>query len=152
MNETALAPVRQSVEVPVPITKAFEIFTTEATQWWPLQVHSISGERAAEVVFEPESPGRVYEIDGDGVQHEWGRILHWDPPKRLLLSWYPGHPVSEATEVEIRFTETSDDSTLVELEHRDWEKLGSTAAMLRDSYGKGWVGVLRLYADRAGLI
>src|SRR5687767_7463332 len=29
MNDTALAPVRQSVEVPVPISQAFEIFTAE---------------------------------------------------------------------------------------------------------------------------
>jgi len=39
--------------------------------------------------------------------------------------------------------------TLVELEHRGWERLGEHAGEARQSYASGWEGVLKGFAERA---
>jgi hypothetical protein len=52
--------------------------------------------------------------------------------------------VHEATEVEVRFRAEAGE-TVVELEHRAWERLGQRAAAARASYQEGWDPVLDLY-------
>jgi hypothetical protein len=42
----------------------------------------------------------------------------------------------------------SDDGTLVELEHRDWEVLGEKASETRNGYDQGWEMVLGRYVAR----
>ena len=58
------------------------------------------------------------------------------------MSWHPGHEPESAQEVEVRFRETPDGTTLVELEHRDWAKLGGGAGEIRKGYDGGWAHVL----------
>ena len=60
------------------------------------------------MIVEPRAGGRWYEIAGDGRECDWGRVLHWQPPGRLVLVWGltaewrydPGFH----TEVEVTFT------------------------------------------------
>ena len=47
--------------------------------------------------------GRIYERTADGVEHDWGVVTVWDPPKRLAYLWHLGRDRSEATDVDIRF-------------------------------------------------
>ena len=76
----------------------------------------------------------------------------WEPPHRLLLAWHltPEYEFdpdpAQATEVEIRFTPT-DGGTLVELEHRGFEKYGD-AEKIREivSQKGGWGDLLELYS------
>ena len=49
------------------------------------------------------------------------------------------------TEVEVRFTPDGA-GTLVELEHRGWERAGESGAKSRDGYDGGWNLVLARYA------
>ena len=53
------------------------------------------------------------------------------------------------TEVEVTFTAIDADSTTVQLTHRDWQRLGDVAAVTRDNYSQGWVGVLARYTEKA---
>lgn len=150
--ETALAPVRKRVRVASDAEHAFRTFTDGIETWWPLRTHSISvgpdGEHAPErVVFEQESGGRVYEIAHDGRQCNWATILVYEPPRRLVLEWKvtPGAP---PTEVEVLFT-ADGDGTIVELEHRGWERYAEGGDLARASYDSGWPGVLGLYEGAA---
>ena len=45
----------------------------------------------------------MYEIAADGKRNEWGTVLVWEPPARIVMTWAPGEDKSVLTEVEIRF-------------------------------------------------
>ncbi len=134
-------PLRKSVTVDRPVHEAFEVFTAGIGRWWPLKEYSICKQRAASCVLEPSERGKIYEVRDDGETFPWGSVVVWQPPHRLLLSWHPGRDPATAQEVELRFTAVGR-GTLVELEHRDWAKLGEEAEEARASYEGGWETVL----------
>ncbi len=138
--EPYLESVRKSVVVPRPPAEAFEIFTGRLAEWWPLARFSIHEAEAATCVLEPRVGGRAYEITRDGREGEWGKVLVWDPPHRLVLSWHPGNPPEDSTELELRFL-TDPGGTRVELEHRNWTRLGARAKQTREQYNSGWAEV-----------
>jgi uncharacterized protein YndB with AHSA1/START domain len=140
-----LEPVRKSVTVGRTPAEAFLIFTERLAQWWPLDRYSLGQERARSCVLEPWVGGEVYEVDDAGARSPWGRVLAWDPPHRLVMTWHPGRDAEGAQEVEVRFTPQGG-GTLVELEHRGWAKLGPEAREVRDGYAEGWTGVLGDFA------
>jgi uncharacterized protein YndB with AHSA1/START domain len=152
MTETTVA-VRRSITVSAPQERAFEVFTTGFSSWWPLDSHHIGETMATDVIIDPRAGGRWFERDADGNECDWGFVTAYDPPRRILLAWHltpqwgfdpdPEH----ATEVEVTFTPV-DGGTLVELEHRGFEKHGETGDSMRDAVSKpgGWADLLALYA------
>lgn len=129
-------PIQISVTIPLAPRDAFELFTARIAEWWPLSAgHSLSVERADACFIEPFAGGRVFERDVDGNEHDWGKVLAYEPPHRVSMTWHPGG--GPETEVEVRFT-PADDGTLVELEHRNWDVFGDHAAGARDGYLHGW--------------
>ena len=156
MNRTiTVAPVRKTVRVNAAPAHAFEAFALRLGRWWPAS-HSIGRAPLKDVVIEPRAGGRWYELGQDGSECDWGIVLAWEPPGRLLLGWHLDaefrHDPAAATEVELRFIAESPAVTRVELEHRGLERLGDQADLLRgkiDSPG-GWTGLLERYREAAG--
>ncbi|HEX6208953.1 MAG TPA: SRPBCC family protein [Actinomycetota bacterium] len=146
---TTMEPVRVAVTVLTRPDDAFRLYTERIADWWPLETHSLFGRDATRAVFEGREGGRIYEVHRDGRESEWGRVLVWDPPARVVHSWQPNPERSGTTEVEVRFHEV-DGGTRVELEHRGWERLGDEAEALRGEYEGGWVTVLDAYERAAG--
>jgi uncharacterized protein YndB with AHSA1/START domain len=144
-----VAPVRKEITVSAELEKAFEAFTNRIGAWWPHDTHSIAGEHTADVILEGEKGGRLYEIVDDGTEHEWGTVVTWEPPRRLVLSWYVGRSPDISTEIEVHFS-AEGEKTRVVLEHRYWERLGAKAAETRDQYDGGWDEVLGHYIASAG--
>jgi uncharacterized protein YndB with AHSA1/START domain len=128
--------IRKTVNVALPVEKAFRLFTDGIGTWWPFASHSIGGEAVEDAVFDVEAK-RLYERAADGTEHDWGDILAWEPPHRFLLRWRV-NPASPGTELEVRFAPDRD-GTRVELEHRGWERCGPGE---RSSYDRGWGYVL----------
>ena len=64
----------------------------------------------AETVFEPRVGGHVYDRGVDGSECRWARVLAYEPPDRLLISWDIGPTWQietdppRASEVGVRFT------------------------------------------------
>ena len=143
-----IEPVRVAIEVRRGIEEAFRVFIAEIDTWWPVAGHSVEPDRVEAVVLEGRPGGRLYERWHDGGEADWGRVLAWEPPARLVLSWSP-NPERPATEVEFRFLAVEPDHTRVELEHRGWERLGDLGPEARASYDGGWPGVLDSYAGTA---
>ena len=56
-----IAPVRKSVRVKAPVTRAFDVFTSGLSRWWPLD-HGVGKKPIAKVVMEPRLGGRWLEI------------------------------------------------------------------------------------------
>ncbi|MFI4934798.1 MAG: SRPBCC family protein [Caulobacterales bacterium] len=148
------APVRKSVTVNATPERAFEVFTARFASWWPPS-HHIGATDMKTAVLEPRVGGRWYEIGTDGAECEWGDVLVWAPPARLVLAWRIGadwkYHADLLTEVEVTFT-AEGGATRVDLEHRRLENIGEAAPALRtaiDGEG-GWTGILKSYADAVG--
>jgi len=142
-------PVQVAIEVRRGIEEAFRVFTDEIAAWWPVAGHSVEPDQVEAVVLEGRLGGRLYERWHDGGEADWGRVVTWEPPRRLVLSWQPNPERPAATEVEVRFVAVEPDHTRVELEHRGWERLGDLGPEARASYDGGWPGVLDSYAGTA---
>jgi len=136
-NTDVIPPLHFSILVGQPPASAFQLFTEGMGQWWPLASHSVGMDAAVRCIFEGRLEGEIYEEDADGRKHPWGTVQVWDPPRRVVFTWHPGHDEDTAQEVEVRFI-SSGDGTRVELEHRGWERLGSEAADTRERYAGGW--------------
>jgi uncharacterized protein YndB with AHSA1/START domain len=141
--------------VGVPLERAFAVFTRSLDTWWPRMYH-IGQAAMAEAVLEPRPGGRWYERGVDGSECDWGRVLIWEPPHRLVVTWqvngaweYDPDP-AHASEIEVRFTADGPGQTTVELEHRLLERLVSGQA-ISDTIrgGVGWTAMLELFAKAA---
>ena len=148
--------VRQSVVVDAPPERAFAVFTEGIGTWWPLDPYQIGEKPATTAVIEPREGGRWYERAADGTECPWGRVLAWEPPGRLVLTWeiscdWQPDPTA-VSEVELRFAADGDGRTRVELEHRGLETYGERAQEMRDTFGSpgGWGGLLAKFVEAAG--
>ena len=146
------APVRKSVTVNADAARAFEVFAGRIGTWWP-HSHTIGSSPQKNIVLEPRAGGRWFEIGEDGSECNWGKVLAWEPPARLLLAWqidgnWKYNPAC-VTEVEVNFTALGATQTRVDFEHRHLERLGENAAAIREMLNSGWGGLLELYSASA---
>src|SRR5215472_15105417 len=81
------ATVKRTLHVNVPIDFAFRMLTQKMGTWWPA-THHIAKTPFAEIVIEPHAGGRWFERDSAGAECDWGRVLLFEPPKQVVLSWH----------------------------------------------------------------
>ncbi|PRX51422.1 uncharacterized protein YndB with AHSA1/START domain [Prauserella shujinwangii] len=135
-STTAGLEVRKSVVVEGTPERAFAVFTERPMDWWPPHHVLVRRPRVA-ITFEPRVGGRYYEVDAEGEEADWGRVLVWEPPHRLAMTWrVNGHwqriGDDEASEIEVTFVPLDSGRTRVELAHLHLDRLGDTAeAMMR---------------------
>jgi uncharacterized protein YndB with AHSA1/START domain len=156
VSETPTIPaINGAITAGVPLDRAFRVFTASFDTWWPREYH-IGKAEVAELVLEPREGGRWYERGVDGSEVDWGRVLAWEPPHRLVVTWQingewqfdpdPAH----ASEIEVRFTAEGPERTRVELEHRHLDRLvGGQAIRGAIGQGGGWTRILELFAGAA---
>ena len=110
---------------------------------------------AVDAVIEQHVGGRWYERGDDGSMCQWGSVLAWEPPSRVVLSsdinadWQ--HDPTLNTEIEVRFTAESGDRTRVELEHRRLDRYGDRRDEMRRIYDTqgDWGRLLAAFAVAA---
>ena len=141
-----LPPVLRATHVRRTAADAFALFTDRIDAWWPLVTHSGFGGRSTLGFHD----GRLVERALDGTTVVWATVVVWEPPHRLVLSWYPGLPESRASRVEVVFT-PDEDGTRVELRHDGWAAFGEQAGTRRRAYDApdAWGAVLDHYGDLA---
>ena len=146
--------VHKSISVNAPVAHVFRTFTANQNDWWPRSHHIGKSDRFTAIV-EPRVGGRWFERSEDGGECDWGRVLVWEEPNRIVLSWglnaeFRYDPALN-TEVEVRFIAESAHRTRVELEHRGLERYGDKAAAMRDIFDKpdAWAGTLAHMRDHA---
>lgn len=147
--------VRKVVSVQAPQAVAWRVFTEQMGMWWPLASYKIGTANAVDAVIEPRVGGRWYERGDDGSICQWGSVLAWDPPSRLILSWDVSadwqYDPSLKTEIEVRFKLEGNNRTRVELEHRHLDRYGARRDQMRrifDSEGD-WGKLLEAFAGVA---
>jgi uncharacterized protein YndB with AHSA1/START domain len=146
--------VKHTLSVDAPIERAFAVFTDGFGRWWPAS-HHIGRTDMIDAVIEPRSGGRWYERNADGSECDWGHVIAWEPPGRVLLAWQLDadwrYDPELITEVEVRF-DADGERTRVTLEHRHLERMGARADEVRRAIDspEGWRGILTRYAEAAG--
>jgi uncharacterized protein YndB with AHSA1/START domain len=91
----------------------------------------------------------------DGSECRWARVLAYEPPNRVVISWdiSPQWQIEtdrdKTSEVEVRFIAESPERTRVQLEHRYLDRHGDGWQSVRDGVtgDQGWPLYLRRYAD-----
>jgi hypothetical protein len=136
-----IEPLRMGFDVDCPVEHAFDLWTRRTSSWWPVP-HTVTAEPGLKVIFEGRKGGRIFERTPGGREVEWGEITVWEPPVRLCYLWHIATDRSDATEVEIRFSQRGETATRIDIEHRGWERLGARGASWRDANRAGWDGVL----------
>jgi uncharacterized protein YndB with AHSA1/START domain len=153
---SAVPPVRKTIRVRADLAHAFDVFTTGIDRWWP-RSHHIGQSPMTRIIVEPRAGGRCYSEQEDGTDCDWGTVLTWEPPHRVVLAWqitsdWRFEPeLARSSEVEVRFTPEADGMTRVDLVHRHLERHGSGADQMRagvDAPG-GWGGLLERFAAEA---
>jgi uncharacterized protein YndB with AHSA1/START domain len=132
----ALAPIVVDLVVPCPPERAFDYFTRDIARWWPLASHSVGGDKALGVAFEPRVGGRLVESLHDGRESTWGEVTAWRPGRQVAFTWHPGRDPDTAQLVDVRFA-AHPSGTRVTLTHGGWDRRddGATA---RENYVGGW--------------
>jgi len=148
-----LADLHGTATVRLPLSRAFDFFTGSMSRWWPSEYH-LGEADMVDTVLEPAVGGRWFERDADGNECDWGRVLVWEPPTRLVVTWqinghwqYDDNP-EHASEIEVRFEADGPEQTTVHLEHRHLGRLVAAEA-LRDGIvqsGGGWSTILERFA------
>jgi uncharacterized protein YndB with AHSA1/START domain len=148
--------VRTTVVVEAPIERAFRVFTEDFGSFKPPE-HNMLAVEIAETVFEPRAGGHLYDRGVDGSECRWARVLAYEPPNRVVISWdiSPQWQIEtnleKTSEVEVRFISETPDRTRVELEHRNLDRHGEGWQSVRDGVdsGDGWPLYLERFAERA---
>jgi uncharacterized protein YndB with AHSA1/START domain len=152
MSTIRPAPVRRSIVVKADVNRSFAAFTGGIGRWWP-RSKTIGSAAQADVVLEGRAGGRWYERGEDGSECEWGKVLQWEPPSRVVLAWQIDgdwkYDPALVTEVEVTFTPLGVKETRVDIEHRNLERFGDKAARIREAFDseEGWNGVLKSFID-----
>jgi uncharacterized protein YndB with AHSA1/START domain len=153
---TSIAPVIKEVVVNASAEHAFSVFTDGIDQWWPRQ-HHIGKSPLKKEVLETRLGGRWYGLSEDGSECDIGKVLAWEPPTRLLLSWqltgdWKFDP-DFLTEIEVTFTPEGPRKTRVVLEHRQLDAYGPAAEEIRQmiSADTGWTLIVDNFAAAANM-
>jgi uncharacterized protein YndB with AHSA1/START domain len=154
-THAAATSVQQTIVVDAPIARAFSVFTEGIGTWFPREYNLLDTE-IVERVFEPHVGGQVYDRGADGSECHWARVLAYEPPNRVVISWdiSPQWQIEtdpdKTSEVEVRFTAEGPDRTRLELEHRHIDRHGEGWEQTREAVGGdgGWPGCLRSFAER----
>jgi activator of Hsp90 ATPase-like protein len=156
LNQTIrIAPVRKSIIVQATPERAFEVFTAGIDKWWP-KSKGIGATPIRESIIEPFVGGRWYTACEDGSEVVVGHVGVWQPPERFVVTWEisaawkPDARAAFASEVEVRFLADMAGHTRVELEHRNFERMGAAAGeTMRNSVDGGWPTILEYFASAA---
>jgi uncharacterized protein YndB with AHSA1/START domain/quinol monooxygenase YgiN len=149
-GQAVVAPVRHQVVVNAPVERAFSVFTEGFGTWWP-KAHTISPVPVERAIMEPRAGGRCYDRATDGSECDWGQVLVWEPPARLVLAWqvdgtWSYEPdVEHASRVTVTFTPVGD-RTEVTLVHDEFERHRNAGPELAAGVRDGWGGALQAYA------
>lgn len=155
-TQEAVTAVRQHIVVDAPIERAFSVFTQRFGSFKPRE-HNLLAVPIAETVFEPRVGGHLYDVGIDGSECRWSRVLAYEPPNRVVISWdispqwrLETDP-AKTSEVEVRFIAEGPSRTRVELEHRNLERHGDGWENVRDGVAAdgGWPLYLERYAQQA---
>jgi uncharacterized protein YndB with AHSA1/START domain len=153
-TQAAETSIRTSIVVEAPIDHAFRVFTEDFGAFKPPE-HNLLDVEIAETIFEPRVGGHLFDRGVDGSECRWARVLAYEPPDHVVISWDISPQwqletdLEKTSEVEVRFISETQERTRVELEHRNLDRHGNGWEGERDAVrsGGGWPLYLQRFAE-----
>jgi uncharacterized protein YndB with AHSA1/START domain len=137
--------IEKTLLLPCSPERAFVLLTEQAGTWWPPDRRHTTDPNSAIFI---ERDGRFYERAGDGTEVELGVVRVFEPPRRLVLDWYPGTGPAEPTHVQIILIPEGH-HTRVRLEHRAGPSSAESYSKKAAAYERSWTLVLAAWLDAA---
>lgn len=152
----SLGTIHKEVIVPLPLARAFELFTSGFSEWWPKE-YTWSQHSLVKILLEAKKGGRCYEIGPHDFQCQFGRVLSCDPPHEIKFTWQispdsrPQPNPENASEVQVRFVAEGEHTTKVILSHSLIEHHGQGAEDYFNGLNseQGWSWILQHYVAKA---
>lgn len=134
--------------------KAFELFVHELNNWWPKE-YTWSQDTLETIAIEPRAKGRCFERGPHGFECDWGRVIRYEPGRRILFTWQIGvnrEPVPDpdkASEIEVTFHPEGDAACRVDFQHRRFSRHGEGAGNYLKALDspQGWEYILGSYKE-----
>ncbi len=150
MSVEADGSVRHERVIALPQGEAFALFA-DLDRFKPRE-HNMLAVPIEQTVMEQHPGGAIYDRGVDGTTCQWGRVVAFDPPDRLVFTWDIGpdwqvtSDLDHVSEVEVTFTPNGDERTCVMLVHRHIDRHGNGWESLRAGLDApdGWP----VYLDR----
>lgn len=127
---------------------AFDVFTARLGDFWPI-AYTFSGPAFADAALQPRSGGEWYERDLQGHRLSWGKVLEFEPGRRVVLEFAIGPerkpvPSDHASIVELSFLPAYPEGTRLDVVHRQFERHGDSAEHMRQGMAseQGWPLIL----------
>jgi uncharacterized protein YndB with AHSA1/START domain len=137
--------IEKTLLLPCALERAFSLLTEHAGNWWPPDRRHTKDPTSSIVI---EAAGRFYERSADGTEVELGMVRVFEPPRRLVLDWYPGTGPTEPTHVEILLVPEGA-GTRVHLTHRAGPLSADSYAKKAAAYERSWALVFTAWRDAA---
>jgi len=131
--------IKLNLTVPVSANQAFEAFIKEIHSWWPRE-YTWAGEVLEIIAIEPFKNGRCFERGPHGFECDWGRVLAYESPNRIVFTWQiapdrvPEPNPEKISEIETVFVEKQKSETQVKFEHRYFSKHGEILKPINKPY------------------
>lgn len=152
MSDQSKSVAYATVSVPAAIDHAFAVFTDGLGSWWPREF-TWSQDVLDAVGMQCNEGGLCFELGPHGFRIDWGRVLAWQPPNRVVLSWQitpervPEPNPAKAGQVDVSFVERGPEATEVHVTHSHFERHGDAGEGYRVAMAKqGWPHILDRYA------
>jgi uncharacterized protein YndB with AHSA1/START domain len=152
----SLSTIQHVLTVPLSAEPAFALFVHKLMAWWPRE-YTWSNDVLELIAIEPVLGGRCFERGPQRFEVDWGRVLVWEPPARLVFTWQisprrePEPNPAKASEVEVRFHPRAANTTEVSFEHRLIDRHGAGSAEYHTALStpQGWPYILGRYQAQA---
>ena len=150
---TAFDDVQTEVVVALPVAVAFDRFVHALQQWWPRE-YTWGRDVLVAIGIDPRPGGLCFELGPHGFRCDWGRVLEYESPARLVLAWQIGphrEPVPDplsATRVAVTFVANGSHCTVVAVRHSGFGNHGAAGADYRAAMAspRGWPFMLACFA------
>ena len=150
-------PIVEARSLAIAPLRAFALFTTDLSLWWP-QAYSWSQGSLDRIWIDDHPAGLAREVDQAGLERIWGFVIDCDPPHRLAFRWMidPDRALqrdpARASLVEIAIARDADaDASRVTLTHGEFDRHPGDTAAYRAGLAadQGWPYLMDLLANAA---
>jgi uncharacterized protein YndB with AHSA1/START domain len=152
MPATVESTIFSEIITPSHIEESFSIFVDHLQEWWPKE-YTWSQQTLKKMTIAPYINGHCFETGPYDFRCDWGRVLEFERPYIIVLSWQinasrvPEPNPEKASKVTISFKTLEDKNVRVRLIHSGFDKHGEgweeyQRAMKSE---KGWAYILEKY-------
>jgi hypothetical protein len=113
-------PIAYAYDLSCSAERAFDVYVNCIGEWWHPK-YTANPETLKAVTIEPGVGGRVYATHNDLGEIDWGRVIVWEPPRRLVHTFTLAQSQNHPSEVSVSFVPNGD-GCRVEFEHGGWSE------------------------------